>query len=143
LSLVYGYIVVRRWGEDDRVRVRARLGELVGGLPGVEIEDAHGHTGYLLRGKRFAWLLVDHHGDDRLALWVKAPRGEQEALVTTDARRYFVPPYLGPKGWVGVNLDDATDRDWEEVAGLLEQAWRMTATKRAVTAFDTARAQSD
>jgi hypothetical protein len=123
--------------------VRARLGELVGGLPGVEIEDAHGHTGYLLRGKRFAWLLVDHHGDDRLALWVRAPRGEQEALVGNDARRYFVPPYLGPKGWVGVNLDDATDRDWDEVAGLLEQAWRMTATKRAVAAFDSTRARSD
>lgn len=141
LVMAYGGSVARGWGEADRVRVRARLCELAGGLPGAEIDDAHGHTGYLLRGKRFAWLLVDHHGDGRLALWVKAPPGEQDALVSNDARRYFVPPYLGPRGWVGVNLDDASRPDWAEVGGLLEQAWRMTATKTAVAAYDATRAQ--
>jgi catechol 2,3-dioxygenase-like lactoylglutathione lyase family enzyme len=49
--------------------------------------DAHGHTGFLLRGRRFAWLLVDHHGDGRLALWVKAPPGEQAGLVAQDPAR--------------------------------------------------------
>lgn len=105
-------------------------------LPGVSAEDSHGHTGYFLRGKRFAWLLVDHHGDGRLALWVKAPLGEQEALVSADGDRYFVPPYVGPKGWVGVNLDEAAAPDWDEVAAMLEQAWRMSATKRAIAAYD-------
>jgi hypothetical protein len=139
--MAYGGTVTRGWGEDDRVRVRARLCQLASSLPGAEIDDAHGHTGYLLRGKRFAWLLVDHHGDGRLALWVKAPPGEQDALVSSDARRYFVPPYLGPKGWVGVNLDDAAGPDWAEVGGLMEQAWRMTATKTAVAAYEASRAQ--
>jgi hypothetical protein len=89
--MAYGGTVTRGWGEEDRVRVRARLCGLAGTLPGAGTDDAHGHTGYLLRGKRFAWLLVDHHGDGRLALWVKAPPGEQDALVSSDARRYFVP----------------------------------------------------
>jgi len=80
-------------------------------------------------------------GTGRLALWVKAPPGEQDALVSSDARRYFVPPYLGPRGWVGVNLDDASRPDWAEVGGLLEQAWRMTATKTAVSAYDATRAR--
>jgi hypothetical protein len=128
-----------QWGERDVRLARARATRLVQRLPGVSAEDAYGHTGYLLRGKRFAWLLVDHHGDGRLALWVKAAPGEQQALVSADAGRYFVPPYLGPKGWVGVNLDPASEPDWEEVAGLLESAWRLTAGKRAVAAYDAGR----
>jgi hypothetical protein len=131
--------VTRAWSELGRVH--ARLGELVRGLPAVEVEDSHGHRSFTLKGKRIAWQLVDHHGDDRLALWVKAPAGEQQALVGSDPRRYFVPPYLGPSGWVGAQVDDASDPDWEQVGELLEQAWRMTAGKRAVTSFDAGRAE--
>jgi hypothetical protein len=116
--------------------VHARLDELVAGLPDVRTEDAYGHRSYLLKNKRVAWLLVDHHGDDRLAVWVRAPAGEQQALVGADPGRYFVPPYLGPSGWVGALVDDACDPDWEQVGELLEQAWRMVAGKRAVAAFD-------
>jgi hypothetical protein len=124
------------WDDTDVARVRTRLAGLACALPGVEALDEHGHTGYLVRGKRIAWLLVDHHGDGRLALWVKAPPGEQEALVSGEPRRYFVPPYLGPRGWIGVQLAPAADPDWDEVAALLEQSWRMSAGKRAVAAFD-------
>ncbi|MDA3646790.1 MmcQ/YjbR family DNA-binding protein [Saccharopolyspora indica] len=124
------------WDEDERRSVRDRLVELISVFPGVQVDDSHGHTGFLLRGKRFAWLLVDHHGDGRLALAVKAPRGEQESLVAQDGARYFVPAYLGPHGWVGANLDEASDPDWAEIAGLLEQAWRMSATKRAIAEYD-------
>jgi hypothetical protein len=124
------------WSDAERDEVRARLAALAARLPGVGIEDAHGHTGYLLRGRRFAWLLVDHHGDGRLALCVKAPRGEQEALVAADPRRYFVPAYLGANGWVGIDLAGGSAADWDEVWALLEQAWRMAAGKRAVAAYD-------
>ncbi|MER5390953.1 MmcQ/YjbR family DNA-binding protein [Saccharopolyspora sp. NPDC002686] len=123
------------WNEDDRLRVRTRLVELVSAFPGVQVDDSHGHTGFLSRGKRFAWLLADHHGDGRLALAVKAPPGEQEALVA-DNTRYFAPAYLGPRGWVGVNLDEKSAPDWTEIAALLEQAWRMSATKRAIAEYD-------
>jgi hypothetical protein len=132
--------MAKTWDNAEHRDVRARLNELVAGLPDVAIDDSHGHTGYLLRGKRFAWLLVDHHGDGRLALWVKAPKGEQQALVSADPRRYFVPPYVGANGWVGANLDAASGPDWAEVSALLDQAWRMSAGKRAVAAFDAQRA---
>jgi hypothetical protein len=134
--------VARAWTTAESERVQERVTALVADLPGVVVGEGHGHTSFLLRGTRFAWLLVDHHGDGRLALWVKAPRGEQEALVSADPGRYFVPPYVGPSGWVGANLDDATQPDWDEVAALLEQAWRMSAGKRAVAAYDASHAPS-
>jgi len=82
----------RDWDDAERETVRARLGALVAGLPGVELQDGHGHTGYALKGKRFAWCLVDHHGDGRLALWAKAPAGEQQALVGGYPERYSSRP---------------------------------------------------
>jgi hypothetical protein len=127
---------VPTWTEQDRIEVRDRLVGLSDGYPGIDVEDSHGHTGFLVRGKRMGWLLVDHHADGRLALWVKAPRGEQEGLVAADPERYFVPPYVGPSGWIGVNLDPASEPDWDEVHALIEQAWRMSATKRTIAAFD-------
>lgn len=126
----YGERVGTGWTDADREQVEQRLAELVVGLRGTEVERAHGHTGYSVRGNRFGWLLVDHHGDGRLALCVKAPPGEQEALVSADAQRYFVPAYLGARGWVGAALDPASRPDWAEVGALLEQAWRMTAGAR-------------
>jgi len=129
---------VRTWDDAERDRVRARVGDLVAALPGGHVEDAYGHAGCFVKGKRFAWLLVDHHDDGRLALCVKAPPGEQEALLA-QGPGYFVPAYLGPKGWVGVNLDEASNPDWDEVAALLEQAWRLTAGKRATAAYDAER----
>ncbi|HTY73491.1 MAG TPA: MmcQ/YjbR family DNA-binding protein [Actinomycetes bacterium] len=129
----------RTWTEADCLDVRKRLVSALEALPETAHEDSHGHTGLLCRGKRFAWLTVDHHGDGRLALWVKAPPGEQAALVGGDPVRYFVPPYVGPSGWVGVLLDPGSDPDWDEVAALVEQGWRMSATKRAIAAYDAAR----
>ena len=124
----------RSWPET--AKVRERLDGVALALPGVQAQDAYGHRSYLLKGKRIAWQLVDHHGDDRLALWVKAPPGEQRALVDADPARYFVPPYLGPSGWVGVLVDDRSRPDWDQVGELVEQAWRMSAGKRAVAAYD-------
>lgn len=65
-------------------------------LPGVEVGEANGHTGFSVRGKRLAWLLVDHRDDGRLALCVKASPGEQETLVGQGGC-YFVPAYLAAR----------------------------------------------
>ena len=116
------------WTETDRRTVAERLRDLTA-LPGVEREEANGHTGYAVAGRRFAWLQVDHHGDGRLALVVKAPPGEQEALVGT-APCWFRPAYLGARGWIGVDLAPEAGADWDEVAALLDQAWRTTAPRR-------------
>jgi hypothetical protein len=121
------------WTDADVERVRGRLVELVAGLPGVVTEDSYGHVAFLLRRKRIAWLFIDHHGDGRLALCVKAPRGELETLVAADPSRYFSPSYVA--GWVGVQLHGVRP-DWAEVGALLEQAWRMRAGKRDVAAYD-------
>jgi len=125
------------WTDTDVERVRGRLIELVAELPGVVAEDSFGHVGLLLGRKRIAWLLVDHHGDGRLSLCVKAPPGELETLMAADPARYFRPAYV--KSWVGVELH-AVEPDWAEIGALLEQAWRMTAGKRAVAAYDAAHA---
>ncbi|MGN9840645.1 MmcQ/YjbR family DNA-binding protein [Nonomuraea sp. H19] len=121
------------WTDADIERVRERLAELAGGLPGVVVEDSFGHAGFLLGRKRLAWLLVDHHGDGRLSLCVKAPPGELETLLAADPARYFRPAYV--KSWVGVELHEV-EPDWAEIGALLVQAWRMTAGKRAVAAYD-------
>jgi hypothetical protein len=81
-----------------------------------------------VREKMFAMYVDDHHGDGRRALWCKAPLGSQEILVDADPERFFVPPYVGVKGWVGISLDDGVD--WEEVAELARDAYRMTAPRR-------------
>lgn len=116
------------------MRMRARA---AAALPGVEMDDAGGHVGFSVRGRRFAWLLVDHHDDGRLALCVKAPAGQQEALVDRSGP-FFRPAYLGSKGWVGIDLAPGTGADWDELCLLLEQAWRMCAPKRLVAELDQA-----
>ncbi|MPZ96174.1 MAG: MmcQ/YjbR family DNA-binding protein [Propionibacteriales bacterium] len=125
--------VAAKWTDADVERVRDRLVELVSGLPGVVTEDSFGHTGFLLQRRRIAWLFIDHHGDGRLALCVKAPHGEVETLVAADPSRYFVPAYVS--GWVGVELHRVSP-DWAEIRALLEQAWRMRADQRALAAYD-------
>jgi hypothetical protein len=129
----------RTWTSADRDRAREKVGALVGELPGVVLSEMNGHTGIAVGKKRFAWLLVDHHGDGRLALCIKAPAGEMEELVAADPSRYFVPAYLGKSGWVGVVIDPASRPSWDGIAELLRQAWRASATRRAVAAYDAAR----
>jgi hypothetical protein len=126
------------WTEEDRAAVCDRV-RSAARLPGVEPEESNGHIGFAVRGRRFAWLLVDHHGDGRLALCVKAPAGEQDALLGNSSGRYFIPSYLGSKGWVGVDLAPGASPDWDEVVLLLEQGWRISASKTAVAGLDRTR----
>lgn len=86
-------------------------------------------------GKIFAQFDNRHHGADRIAVWLPAPPGAQDVLVQANPRRYFAPPYCGPKGWIGVRLDD-DDVDWDEVAGLVEQAYRLVASKKLIAELD-------
>lgn len=74
--------------------------------------------------------LDNHHGDGRLAIWCAAPEEMQSLLVAADAERFFVPPYVGHRGWLGVRLDRSVD--WEEIAGFVEDAYLTVAPKRLV-----------
>jgi hypothetical protein len=88
-------------------------------------------------GKIFAQFDNHHHGAEHVAVWLPAPPGAQDVLVQADPRRYFIPPYCGSKGWIGVRLDDQ-DLDWDDVAAHVEEAFRLTAAKRLIALLDKA-----
>jgi hypothetical protein len=111
--------------------LRSRVVNICAGLPEVAVEEGR-HIGFSVRGRRFAWLLDDHHGDGRLALWLAAPQGMQEALVEAAPEHYFRPPYVGHRGWLGVRLD--RDLSWDEIAGAIEDAYLTVAPKRLIEA---------
>jgi hypothetical protein len=81
--------------------------------------------------------LDDHHGDGRLALWCAAPPGAQAELIEQDPDRFFRPPYVGHRGWIGVRLD--RDLDWGEIAGIAEDAYRQVAPKTLLAQLDAER----
>ncbi len=127
------------WGDDDVAEARRRIGDVVARLPETSaVVDDYGNTGLFTRGKRFAWILPDHHADGRLALWCKAERHEQQAIVARDPDRYFVAPYMGRFGWVAAHLDAGHCPDWAELEEIVEAGWRLSATRAAVAAFDAA-----
>lgn len=98
-------------------------------MPAVEEKLSHGSPGFFVRGKMFASFADDHHGDGRTAAWIKADKERQRELVAGEPERYFVPPYVGVKGWVGVHLGVHTD--WETLSILVEEAWTSVAPKSA------------
>jgi hypothetical protein len=112
--------------------VRERLTGLCTSLPEVEVETSGApHFGFSVRGRRFAWLLDDHHGDGRLALNCKGAPGESARLAEAHPERFFVPAYLGSRGWIGLWLD-TPEPDWDEVERLVVEAYRLAAPKRLV-----------
>jgi hypothetical protein len=107
-----------------------RLRAICLALPDTSEKVAWGEPTWRVRGRLFAQLDNHHHGADHLAVWLPAPLGEQEALVKADPARFFRPPYVGIRGWVGVRIDGRPS--WTQVAALVEQAYRHVApaTKR-------------
>ncbi len=103
-------------------------------LPEVSERLSHGSPTWFAGKKTMVTFLDDHHGDGRLALWVAAPPGVQSAMVDQEPDRCFVPPYVGPRGWLGVRLDRVPD--WDEVGDIVEQAYRQVAIKRLVVQLD-------
>ncbi|MFT8242848.1 MmcQ/YjbR family DNA-binding protein [Roseomonas sp. BN140053] len=94
-------------------------------LPEAAEKETWGRPTFRVRDRIFA---MERHDDGRPAAWCKAPPGSQAVLVGADPDRFFAPPYVGPKGWIGIHLD--AQPDWEEVAGLLRRSFRLVAPKR-------------
>ncbi|HEY2508948.1 MAG TPA: MmcQ/YjbR family DNA-binding protein [Streptosporangiaceae bacterium] len=114
--------------------VLSRLRSICLGLPSVSERQSHGEPAWFAgQGKQFV-CFADHHHDDRLAFWCAAPYGRQHELVTSDAGHYFVPPYVGGRGWLGVRLDVPVD--WAEIAEIVQDAYRQVATRRLVAELD-------
>ena len=94
-------------------------------FPEAEEVVSHGFPNFRVRGKTFASYVVNHHGDGRVALWLNAPAGSQDHYVKSEQRHFFVPPYVGPRGWLGVHLDKGLS--WQRVAALVRQAYEKVA----------------
>ena len=116
--------------EEALARVRA----ICLALPEAEEKEAWGMPTFRVRGKLFAHFADNHHGDGRVALWLKAEPGARELLVEAAPERFFVPPYVGPRGWLGLRVDG--EADWEEAAELVEASWRLIAPKRVLAAYE-------
>jgi hypothetical protein len=108
-------------------------------LPEVTERPSHGAPTWFVRDKSvFVQLWTDgHHQDDFPHMWCAAPPGVQEALVAAEPDRFFRPPYVGGRGWLGVRLDGPVD--WTEIAELCEDAYRVIAPRRLVKELDARR----
>jgi predicted DNA-binding protein (MmcQ/YjbR family) len=114
--------------EDPRL---ARLTTICLGFPEATREISGEHATYRVRGKVFAYFLKNHHGDGVVSLCWKAAPGENRDWIRLDPRRFFMPAYIGPRGWAGLRLDLGRP-DWTEVADFARDSYRLTAPKRLV-----------
>lgn len=104
---------------------RDKLRAICLALPEAEERETWGDPTFRVRDRIFA---MEKSGDGRISLWCKAPPGSQQVLVGADPERFFVPPYVGHKGWIGVRLDNSPD--WTEVAKIVNRSYRLVAPKR-------------
>ena len=103
-----------------------KLREIRASLPDTSERLSHGAPSFFYREKRcFLMFMDNHHDDGRLAIWCAAPPGNQELLVQADPAKFFRPPYVGHRGWLGVEL--RAIEDWDEVAGIVEDAYATVA----------------
>lgn len=117
----------------ERERALERLRTICLSLPETSERLSHGAPAFFVRDKRaFLMVLTDHHEDGRFAIWCAAPAGVQGMLVDNDAEKFFVPPYVGHRGWLGVRLDRGLD--WDELAGIAEDAYAAVAPPKLVEA---------
>lgn len=119
-------------------RPLTKLRKMCLALPEAHEVEAWGEPTFRVRNKMFATFASrgNHHGAGRDAAWVKATAENQRFLVQADPDRYFVPPYVGPSGWIGIHLDGNVD--WDDVQDLLRDGYRMIAPKRLLEQLDAA-----
>jgi hypothetical protein len=119
------------WGD-----LQARLRSICLALPEVVERPSHGAPTFFVQCKKtFVQFWVEgHHADDFPHLWCAAPPGVQEELVAEEPERFFRPPYVGGRGWIGVRMDGAVD--WAEIEGICTEAYRVVAPKKLVAQLD-------
>ena len=125
----------RKAGSDTAID---RLRAICLALPETTEKMAWGEPTFRVRGKLFAQLDNHHHGADHLAVWLPMPLGAQESLVYTDPARYFVPPYVGGRGWVGVRIDKRPN--WKTIGDLVREAYCTVAPPRLAAPLRTGQA---
>lgn len=122
--------------EADPDYLIAQVRERAMALPDADEVVSHGMPCFgIIKGKKFAYVSNDHHGDGRVALLVKISGAEEQAmLIEQDGDRYYRPAYFGD-GWVGIRID-LGDTDWDHIGEWLAKSWRAVAPKKLATMMD-------
>lgn len=111
-----------------------RVRKLCLDLPETSEKEAWGGPTFRVKGKMFCMYMDNHHGSDRVSLWCAAPVGAQEDLVELDPKRFFVPPYVGPRGWIGIHIDRRPS--WRQVRDVVHTSYRQVAPRRVAALLD-------
>ena len=112
----------------ERRKVAERLRTICLALPETSERPSHGAPSFFVREKRcFVMLMDNHHGDGTFGIWCAAPEGHQELLLAANPARFYRPPYVGHRGWLGVRFNDGVD--WDELTGIVEDAFATVAPK--------------
>jgi hypothetical protein len=114
----------------DRERLE-KLTKICMALPGASKEAMHGHVAFKVGKKTFAYYLNDHHGDGIVSVCCKVLSGDNDRLIDGNPRKFYMPAYIGPRGWVALRVDRATV-DWSEVQELLRGSYEQMAPKKLV-----------
>lgn len=103
------------------------LRELCLSFPNAKEVSAHGNPDFKVDGKSFAMVCINHHGDMRVGLWLHTAAGDQSLYTNLNPEIYFVPPYVGPKGWLGMDLNKVAN--WTEVTSRVREAYENVVCK--------------
>jgi len=114
---------------------QAKLLEICKALPEVDVETAGDHQSFRIRKKTLAYYLFDHHGDGKIAFCCKSSLNDQRRLVREDPDSFFVPAYLGAKGWIAIRLD-LENVDWDAVRELARKAYQDLAPRKLAALLD-------
>ncbi len=114
---------------------RAQLVEILSSLPEVEIQELGAHLGLRIRKKSLGYYQFDHHGDGMISLVCRSNLNEQRRLIQSDPETFFVPDYVGSRGWIGMRLD-LDEVDWETATELLKRAYQEIAPRKLAAMID-------
>jgi hypothetical protein len=106
-----------------------RVRRICAAMPETTEKLSHGEPTFFVRKKVFAMFANNHHNDGHIAVWMPAPPGLQALLIHDSPETYFRPPYVGVRGWVGIELDAISD---EDLASHIQEAWRLVAPKALI-----------
>jgi predicted DNA-binding protein (MmcQ/YjbR family) len=117
---------MKKVAEEPRL---TRVTQICLALPEATREVMGSHAGFRVRKKVFAYFLNDHHGDRIVSVCARVLPGDNTALIAAQPERFYMPAYIGPRGWVALRLDRGAV-DWKEVAELVKTSYQLVAPKR-------------
>ncbi|MGD0544195.1 MAG: MmcQ/YjbR family DNA-binding protein [Candidatus Acidiferrales bacterium] len=126
---------MKKAAEEPRL---ARVTQICLALPEATREVMGSHAGFRVRKKVFAYFLNDHHGDGIVSVCARVLPGDNTALIAAQPERFYLPAYIGPRGWVALRLDRGAV-DWKEVAELVKTSYQLVAPKRVAAKRRTAK----